>query len=337
MTASIPTPREQAASAEYAVRAAGIADLEAVIAIASNGQPESAVPGPARRPVAELPEYARLLTDARYFLVATVGGEVVGFLIGHTEQGLRPDETAEMQIARQLGPSIVIREVAVAPSWRRRGIARLLYQQVLAEAGERPVIATVVSDPANVAAIRFHYGMGFEPYRVADATDGAAVKYVWLFRSRSMRLLLNQYAHAIDLYKHEDNLNWNKLNNLLYVTTALFAAYGVLVTMGTNRPGFDPLDFLLLGVCLLGLTASVVFLTTLIAGVTYLDARKAALTHIEEQLMMAGGARIISADVGQRKFTRLRLSPTRHLLRGLPLALATAWLTAAAVVVFVAL
>lgn len=337
MTASLPAQREPATGVDYAVRAASLADLEAIVAIASNEQPDSAVPGPTRRSDAGLPEYVRLLTDARYFLVATADGEVVGFLIGHTEQGLRPDETAEMQIAGRLGPAIVIREVAVAPNWRRRGIARLLYQQVLSEAGERPVIATVVSHPPNVAAIRFHYGMGFEPYRVVEAGDGAAAKTVWLFRSRSTGLLLNQYAHAIDLYKHEDNLNWNKLNSLFYVTTALFTAYGVLMMVGTNRPGLDSLDFLLLGVCLLGLTASVVFLTTLIAGVTYLDARKAALTHIEEQLIMAGGARVISADVGQRKFTRLRLSPTRHLLRGLPLALAAAWLIAAAVVVFVAL
>lgn len=268
--------------------------------------------------------YERLLTSARYFLVAVSGDRVVGFLVGHTEPSSRLEEVVGLDLARRLGPAVVISEVAVAPEWQRRGIARALYRRILTEAGGQSVVA-LDPYPQDVAATRFHYAMGFEPYRTVPGPDGAETR-VWLHRSRSPELLLGQYAHAIDLYKHEDTLTWNKLNNLLYITTALFTGYGVLATVSTNSPAFDRTDVLLLGICVLGLLASLAFLWTLVAGVRYLDARKAMAMHIEEQLVMAGGTRVIA--IVDPRLSWLRRSPTRHLLRGLPIALAVAWLAA---------
>ena len=40
------------------------------------------------------------------------------------------------------------------------------------------------------------------------------------------RTLLEQYRIAVDLYKHEDSLNWTKLNYLLAINTGLCAIMG---------------------------------------------------------------------------------------------------------------
>ena len=47
---------------------------------------------------------------------------------------------------------------------------------------------------------------------------------VWVWRKPREAILHVQYEVAVDLYKHEDNLNWQKLNNLFYITAGLAAA-----------------------------------------------------------------------------------------------------------------
>jgi ribosomal protein S18 acetylase RimI-like enzyme len=280
-------PIETSRFDEVVIRAARTNDIPDIVAIAEHWQlgadsrPDTAgflVSGYGAA------QYVELLTRARQFLVAVQGSKVNGFLVAYTDQAIKPDEILNLQVARELGPLIVIKQIAVAPGQRRQGIGRLLYERALSEAGDKPVIAVVVSDPPNVSSVRFHYAMGFEPYRTFSDLDGHE-RTVWLYRSRSPLLQLAQYQYAVDLYKHEDGLNWHKLNNLFYLSAALFTAYGVLLTVDSNASGFDRVDVLLFGVCMLGLAGTLAFELALTAGVYYVDARKTVVTRLEEQLV----------------------------------------------------
>ena len=55
---------------------------------------------------------------------------------------------------------------------------------------------------------------------------------VWVWRKPREAILHVQYEVAVDLYKHEDNLNWQKLNNLFYITAGLAAAIGLQPRQG---------------------------------------------------------------------------------------------------------
>ena len=189
------------------------------------------------------------------------------------------------------------------------------------------MIAAVVSQPPNIASERFHHAMGFEPYRRHTPTDGLE-RTVWLHRGYSVDLLMTQYRHAVDLYKHEDMLNWNKLNNYFYIITALTAAFG-LVVANVQGKGIDgPERAMLAGFCVMGFLTSAGFAAALISGFHYLQARKAAVAHLENALVRYGGSRIVTMvpEAGNRRW--LAVSPTRHLLRGAPFVIGAGWAAA---------
>jgi hypothetical protein len=52
--------------------------------------------------------------------------------------------------------------------------------------------------------------------------------------------LIEQYKIAVELYKHEDNLNWTKLNHLFYINTGLWAVMGLIAQFGTTKNGPPP-------------------------------------------------------------------------------------------------
>ena len=85
------------------------------------------------------------------FLVAEVGGEVVGYAYAGP---WRPKPAYRHTVEDT---------VYVAPEWTGKGLGRLLLEQLLAEctrAGVRQVIA-VIADSGDPASAALHYGCGF--------------------------------------------------------------------------------------------------------------------------------------------------------------------------------
>ena len=272
--------------------------------------------------------YEELLHRAKYFLVALDGSKVVAFLVGYSDADLKPDEELNRQMAEELGSLVVIKQVCTDQHYLRQGIAGRLYRRVLDTEAGRTVIAAVVSDPPNVASARFHHALGFEPYRKLTPGDGLE-RTVWVHREQSAELLTQQYRQAVDLYKHEDLLNWNKLNNFFYITTALATVFGVLITTAQNRAINVATRVMLAGACTLGLVTSVGFAAALAAGVHYLQARKAVVSHLEDSLVRFGGTRIVTRIEESRGNSRwLALSPTRHVLRLAPIVVGLGWIGA---------
>ena len=311
------------------VRSASVTDIDQIVELAEIWQasdPSSKDSGDGFLVSAYTADaYREFLTRAKYFNVAVDAGRIVGFLIAYTDKAISPSEELNLLMAKELGPLVVIKQVCTHPGWRRQGIASMLYRTVLKNEGDRQVIAAVVSDPPNVASQRFHHAMGFEPYRKHTPGDGME-RTVWLRRGYSTKLLVRQYKYAVDLYKHEDSLNWNKMNNYFYITTALTAAYGLVVSAGGSKSTSGASRAMLVGFCVVGILTSAGFGAALAAGVHYLHARKRAVETPEDALVRAGGTRLITIAGPDLNRVWLKKSPTRHLLRIAPAVVGAFWI-----------
>jgi len=97
--------------------------------------------------------------------VVEQGGELVAFLVGFLSQA-RPDEA-------------YIQAVAVAPGWRGRGLARLLYQRFIEIAsGYGRCRVRAITSPRNTASLAFHERLGFVIQLPADRSEDARAELV---------------------------------------------------------------------------------------------------------------------------------------------------------------
>ena len=139
-----------------AVRAARPADFDTIIAVADDWW--------GRAMSAGLP---RLFLD-HFFdtsLIAEHDGELAGFLIGFMS-------AAQPQQA-------YIHYLAVAPAWRRSGLARRLYEQFFDRARRdgRTVVKAITS-PQNATSIAYHRAMGFTVSDPVKDYDGPSLDRV---------------------------------------------------------------------------------------------------------------------------------------------------------------
>jgi hypothetical protein len=129
-------------------------------------------------------------------------------------------------------------------------------------------------------------------------------------------IILEQYRIAVDLYKHEDLLNWQKFHNLIYVNTALIGMMGVWELIPSDIP-----RILTISLPVLGIIVSLCFFVTARAGVKYLQARKGTVAAIDEQIKNTTNQTVITLDDPV-----LKTSPTTKVLTVLPLVLLLFWI-----------
>ena len=267
-------------------------------------------------------DYRARLATAEHFYVAVKGGRVLAFLLAYSSEQVEPDEWLNRRIRTTLGNFLVIKQICVGRDAARRGIASMLYYHVLDQWSKSPVIAAVVNDPPNHASAHFHQKLGFQELTRLTPPDGRP-RVVWVWRKPREALLHAQYTIAVDLYKHEDNTNWQKLNNFFYITAGLAAAAAFAV--GKEGADDDLGRGLAVFVAAIGIVASLAFSQMLRFGRRYLLARKDAVVELEEYLAWHGGQRIVawhSADPGNRYLQR---SPTGLIMMALPLMVAVCW------------
>ncbi len=141
------------------VRSARPADYDAIVAVVDDWWGRAVSKG-----------LTRLFLD-HFFgtsLIAEHGGELAGFLIGF----LSPSKPQDAYI----------HFAAVAPAWRRTGLARSLYERFFERARHdgRTVVAAITS-PQNGPSIAFHQAMGFavsDPIRDYDGPSLDRVVFV---------------------------------------------------------------------------------------------------------------------------------------------------------------
>lgn len=168
----------------------------------------------------------------------------------------------------------------MSPAVARAGVASRLHHHVLEQWTASPVNAAVVREPCNEASAGFHRKLDFDEPTRSTPPDGGR-RMVWVARKPREGLLQSQYQVAVDLYKHEDNTDWQKLNDFLYVTAGLAAALGF--TFGADKESVSPDDarHLAVAVCLVGLASALAFAQALRFGRRHLSARKRSATELE--------------------------------------------------------
>ncbi|MGK5549702.1 N-acetyltransferase family protein [Streptomyces sp. URMC 127] len=93
----------------------------------------------------------------------TLAGYVFGFVIapaGSWWGGFRGEVPEEVRRLTGQGKVFAISELMVRPAWRRRGVARLLHDELLASRDEK--LGTILVDPGNVPARSAYYAWGWE-------------------------------------------------------------------------------------------------------------------------------------------------------------------------------
>lgn len=141
-------------------------------------------------------------------------------------------------------------------------------------------------------------------------------------------VLVNQEAIAAELYRHEDLLNWQKLNNLLYINVGLGAALGFTLDTGNGAALDVASPVAVKALAVLGALVCLAFAIAIWAGTIYLQNRKLALRLIERRLRPFGGAPMVHLRRFATTRSKLqRFSLTMIVLRGFPLALAFVWIT----------
>jgi ribosomal protein S18 acetylase RimI-like enzyme len=268
-------------------------------------------------------DYAELLERAEYFYVAVDGEEILGFVVAYGRERVGEDEWLNREMSLYFPNFTVIKQVATAPAASNRGVGALLYQRVLERNLQVPVIAAVVAEPPNRASTALHQKHGFRP--VADITppDGLP-RTVWVKLPDDVRILEEQLRLAADLYKHEDLLNWQKLNNFLYVSAGLVALCGLALSNTATATR----DIILVLTGMLGLIVSAAFFVMLSVGVLYLHRRKDALAYLERSYVLHKSVPIFLGPPGTNpsEMHRLRRSPSSLVLRTLPLVAGIGWI-----------
>lgn len=148
-------------------------------------------------------------------------------------------------------------------------------------------------------------------------------------KGNELLVLVEQYKLAGDLYKHEDDLNWKKLNNLFYVNAAMWAIYGFVLRGYNPDHGILENPNLLISVMsLIGIITCFFFAVALLCGIKYLQMRKDSMIDLEKKVVDLGGKHIVSLAEKERneKAGLKQRSWTIHVLRLSPILPAVIWI-----------
>jgi len=117
-------------------------------------------------------ETYRRLAAAEQLYVALQGNLPVAFAVVYPP-GVPAEEHGTRHIRDAYGDVPVIKQIATARGWERRGYSRLLYDAFTDRHPSLPVFAAIAKQPRNIGSERFHETLGFvkcETY--ADHPDG---------------------------------------------------------------------------------------------------------------------------------------------------------------------
>lgn len=292
-------------------------------------------------------DYARFISLSEYFFVARQGERIVGFVFACSSEDLPSDWKVEQQIKRLAARAFtLIKQVFVSEAVADRGVGTRLYRTVFAASESRPIFASIVVKPdRNERSIAFHLKHGF---REAIRIQGADKRWRGVYRRpadagasgkpldprQRLDVLLEQYRTYGDLFRHEDNLTWDKLHKLVLLTSALTAAFAL-----TLRE--YPALALLIAVC--GTLLSLWFLSTICNGALFISMRRQQWEEIEESLHEFGAldlARhsIKRVDTAGRSdgliYALARTITTRRTLAAVPAVLCLSWILLGAMTYF---
>lgn len=136
-------------------------------------------------------------------------------------------------------------------------------------------------------------------------------------------ILREQYQIGMDLYKHEDLLNWTKLYNFFYVNLGLLAIVGLV--MKERAKHYGP-SFVVALVSVVGFIISLAFTGAIYSGVECMHNRKDHVIKIEKELIQYGAADIVSnVSLADKELKSFRRTLTSKIIRIIPLVITVVW------------
>jgi len=131
-------------------------------------------------------------------------------------------------------------------------------------------------------------------------------------------IIMKQYDRAVDLYMHEDTLNWSKLNHFFYSTGGLLLVLSFL----TTQVGIQ-FSLYLAVVSIVGIALSLLFYIALNSGVSYMQERKKSVVALEKILINMSGMNVVTANPTK---IYLKRAPTTKVMKMIPLCSLGIWM-----------
>lgn len=305
-----------------------------------------------------LEKYRLFVNKADMFYVLEIDKKIVGFILAATSETFLFDQLAHNKIREINDQSyVLIKQICVDIDYKGRGYGQRLYQYVMDKSSGRNIYAAIVLEPENTRSVHFHESLDFFKY-FEYTPDDERKRGLWMWDGASytkegrklkhlltegdtaeekaarisgnFSVLLHQYESALDLYKHEDRLNWQKLNNMLYVNAAIGALLGFIVEKPSDQKilTIDTVNIVLIA-SFAGFVVSLGFWISIWCGIHYMQARKRAVTQIERVLVNHSGFHLVTpVNIITRR------SLTTYVLLALPLIFTIGWLVMFFVILF---
>lgn len=249
-----------------------------------------------------LEAYERYLQSNHYFFVAESQHKIVGFLLAYESSDIPPNETLNTLLKTNLQNSFVlIKQICVAKGSTGLGIASRLYQHLFETATTPRFAAAIVMEPYNEASISFHERKGFNKlcdivppedadgilrlrgvwFRDSQKNTPPAQRWIPFDSSHDQSLIMEKQHAAIQLYNHEDNLNWTKFGMLITFMMALFAATDYLLK---QQAGLT-YQILSLIVVIMGYAINFMFYQKIKSGLKFMDHHKLSVAELDQELI----------------------------------------------------
>lgn len=272
-------------------------------------------------------QYETFIHENELFYVLEDSGKIQGFLLAFHDYDLNYDNLVNKRIRKHAKNNfVVIKQICIRREVRKQGYGRMLYEYLMSSV-DKDIFLAVVLEPYNEASVHFHDKLGFKQVFTVHAEDQMKRGiYYWNnphnVSHYDKEIIIDQYEHAVNLYKHEDSLNWSKINHLFYITGGLF---GIISLLANVIKDINELFYIfLLVTSILGIVSTLMFQVTINNGVEYLQRRKITVVDIEKILMQLGGVDIVSVNFNHLD-KRFKQSPTTMVMKLIPKIITFIW------------
>jgi len=236
-------------------------------------------------------EYKRFLEDGYIMLKAKCNEEIIGAIIAFESNKISQDDVNNSLLKYSIKSDfILIKQIFIHPSFQRNGIASLLYEKIK-ELNKILVVVTVI-DPFNLASFKFHKKNSFLEFLHfipnADKDGKIRKRCAWIYSSsKSKKIedelrLINTESHdnaeilksrstdLVNLYMHEDNLNWTKFERQIVI---LFGLMALLTYFFEKALSIKYIPYLSI-IIFWGIIINTFFVIKIKSGITYMSTYK---------------------------------------------------------------
>jgi len=272
--------------------------------------------------------YEKQLNKDSLFYVSEIDGNVIAFLLAFNREDI--DElTTMIKTIDKLSekPYIFIKQFYIDKKYIRKGYGTELYEYFLLN-NKKDIFSSIASEPKNKALINFYCEIGFNCVltQTQEENRRKAIYYRKYENNycNDHNFIFKNYDNAMEMYRHEDNLNWTKINHLLVINTALIGFLGlVIANIGKITTENLIIAFIIILFSIFGITANILFYIAIKSGILYLQNRKEQTATIERIIKNMGGVEIVGSK--QRDDKRFIRSNTITVMSIIPIVLIIIW------------